>query len=84
MMSHTAPEIRNSNKFSPSSLNRPTAMAIPIPPPMHRDATPPHVPGTQRMNQRGEDARTTRADRMTERNGAAVDVHLAGSSPSRA
>ena len=54
-----------------------TAIAVASPPPMHSDATPRLCPYLlQRAQQRHQDARAGRADRMAERAGAAVHVHL--------
>ena len=55
---------------------RSTTIATPIPPPTHSDATPYRACRcAQRVDERRQHARAARADRVAERDGAAVDVH---------
>jgi hypothetical protein len=52
------------------------ASAVASPPPMHRLATLGLAMALERADQRGDDARARSADRVAERGGAAMDVHL--------
>ncbi len=50
---------------------------MPMPPPMQSDGhAAPQLLRAQRVHERRQDARAARADRMAERHGPAVDVHL--------
>ncbi len=56
-----------------------TIIAVPMPPPMQSDGGPATAAaGLQRVDQRREDPRPARADRMAQRDRAAVDVDLRG------
>ena len=60
----------------PLPLDRQNAIAVSTAEPKRRDSSP-QVSLLQGIEQRRQNARTAGADRMTERHGAAVDVHLA-------
>ena len=62
-------------RVSRFDVERSTASATPLPPPRHSVAMPRfRFALLERVEQRRQDARAARADRMAERHGAAVDV----------
>ena len=56
---------------------RSTTIATPFPPPRQREATPIFGPVLHRVEERRQHSCAAGADRVAERDGPAVDVHLA-------